>query len=114
MFRRVGCCASRLVVVVVQPFAPLSIEFRLGAGPFALGALLLLAALVLSFAAAGGLAHVDEDDRGDDDRINPMEDGIIQKLGAEQNGTKKNFQDFLVLFLPKPTVTYIYIAIYYL
>ena len=43
-----------------------------------------------------------------------MEDVIIQKLGAEQNGTKKNFQDFLVLFLPKPTVTYIYIAIYYL
>ena len=28
-----------------------------------------------------------------------MEDGIIQKLGAEQNGTKKNFQDCLVLFL---------------
>ena len=58
-----GGCASRLVVVVVQPFAPLSIEFRLGAGPFALGALLLLlAALVLSFAAAGGLAHDDDED----------------------------------------------------
>ena len=32
-----------------------------------------------------------------------MEDVIIQKPGAEQNGTKKNFQDCLVLLLPQPT-----------